>query len=106
MQEKIAANPSRWQALRNRSTRLIDNALRKNPERLGYNLADFRAALRDKSTDVFDALVADLCSNDFTRKESTIARRSHRPALPETLQPIAAKILEALSHKPFDPPPR
>ena len=35
-----------------------------------------------------------------------IARRSHRPALPATLQPAAAKIREALSKKPFDPPAR
>ncbi len=106
MQEKIAANPNRWQALRNRATRLIDNALDKNPERVGFNVSDLRAALRDKSTDVFEALVTDLCSGDFARRETTIARRSHRPALPVKLQPVAAKIHEALCKKPFDPPPR
>jgi selenocysteine-specific elongation factor len=104
--EKIAADPSRWQILRNRATRLIDNALRKNPERPGYNLSDLRAALRDKSTDVFEALVTDLCSADFARKESIIARSSHRPVLPDKLEPVAAKIHEALCKKPFDPPPR
>ena len=35
-----------------------------------------------------------------------IARRSHEPALPAKLQPAAAKIREALSKKPFDPPAR
>jgi selenocysteine-specific elongation factor len=104
--EKIAASHSRWQALRDRATRLIDNTLSKNPERVGYNLSDLRAALRDKSTDVFEALMADLCSSDFIRKESAITRRSHRPALPAKLQPLAAKIHETLSRKPFDPPPR
>src|SRR5205814_3181415 len=53
-----------------------------------------------------EALIEDMCSNDFVRKESMIARRSHRPALPATLQPAAAKIREALSKKPFDPPAR
>jgi len=104
--ETIAANPSNWRALRDQATRLIDNALTKNPERVGYNLSDLRAALRDKSTDVFEALMADLCSSDFIRKESIITRRSHRPALPAKLQPLAAKIHEDLSKKPFDPPPR
>jgi selenocysteine-specific elongation factor len=104
--EKIAANPTSWQALRDRATRLIGNALSKNPERVGYNLSDLRAALRDKSADVFEALLADLCSGDFARKESTITRRSHRPALSANLQPVAAKIHEALCEKPFDPPPR
>jgi selenocysteine-specific elongation factor len=104
--EKIAASPSSWGALRDRATRLIDNTLSKNPECVGYNLSDLRAALRDKSTDVFEALMADLCSSDFVRKESAITRRSHRPALPAKLQPLAAKIHETLSRKPFDPPPR
>src|SRR5205807_8773350 len=104
--EKTAANPGNWQALRDRATGLIDNALSKNPERVGYDLSDLRAALRDKSTDVFEALMADLCSSDFIRKESIITRRSHRPALPAKLQPLAARIQEDLSRKPFDPPPR
>lgn len=106
MHEKIAANPSSWQTLRDRGTRLIDNALSKNPERSGCNLSDLRAALCDKSTDVFEALIVDMCSHDFIRKESTITRRLHRPALPAKLEPVAAKIREELSKKPFDPPPR
>jgi selenocysteine-specific elongation factor len=103
---KIAANASTWKALRDRAIRLIDDALSKNPERAGYDFSELRAALRDKSTDVFEALVADLRSHNFIRKESTITRRSHRPALPAKLQPVAAKVHEALCKKPFDPPPR
>jgi selenocysteine-specific elongation factor len=104
--DKIAANATSWQALRDRAARLIDNTLEKNPERVGYDLSELRAALRDQSTDVFEALIADMCSGDFARRESTITRRSHRPALPAKLQPVAAKIHEALCKKPFDPPPR
>jgi selenocysteine-specific elongation factor len=104
--DKIAASTSTWQALRDHATRLIDNELNKNPERASYDLSKLRAALRDESTDVFEALVADMCSDDFIRKQSAISRRSHRPALPAKLQPVAAKIHEALCKKPFDPPPR
>jgi selenocysteine-specific elongation factor len=104
--DKIAANASTWKTLRDRATRLIDNELNKHPERAGYDLSELRAALRDKSTDVFEALIADMCSHDFVRKQSVITRRSHRPALSVELQPVAAKIHEALSKKPFDPPPR
>ena len=104
--DKIAAIPRKWRVLRDRATRLIDAALNKNPERTGYALSDLRAALRDTGADVFEALLADLCSSDFVRKESTIARRSHRPALPVNLQPLAGSIVEHLSIKPFDPPPR
>jgi selenocysteine-specific elongation factor len=105
IQEKIAADPRSWQALRHRATRLIDKALSKNPERVGFSVSDLRAALLDKSTDVFEALIADLCSRDFVRKESTIARRDHEPALAGKLQLVGASIREALSEKPFDPPP-
>ncbi len=104
--DKIATNANAWKALRDRATRLVDNALGKNPERTGYDLSELRAALLDKSADVFEALIADMCSHDFIRKHSAITRRSHRPALPAKLQPVAAKIHEALCRKPFDPPPR
>jgi selenocysteine-specific elongation factor len=106
VRDKIAANATNWQALRQRATRLVDNALSKSPERLGYDLRELRAALRDISTDVFEGLIADMCMGDFSRKESTISRRAHRPVLPAHLQAIAVKIREALSRKPFDPPPR
>src|SRR5437867_1337761 len=103
---KIAANTGSWQALRNRATLLIDNALSKNPERIGFDLSQLRAALRDQAGYVFEALIEDMCSDDFARKESMIARRSHQPALPAKLRSAAAKIREALSKKPFDPPAR
>jgi len=103
---KIAANAGTWKALRDRAKRLIDNRLNKNPERAGYDLSELRAALREKSADVFEALVADMCSHEFIRKQSTITPRSHQPVLPDNLQPLAAKIHEALCKKPFDPPPR
>src|SRR5438552_17707242 len=47
-----------------------------------------------------------MCSDDFVRREAMIARRSQQPALPAKLRPAAAKIREALSKKPFDPPAR
>src|SRR5437868_1829476 len=103
---KIAANTGSWQALRNRATLLIDKALSKNPERIGFDLSQLRAALRDQAGHVFEALIEDMCSDDFVRRESMIARRSHQPALPANLRPAAAKIREALSKKPFDPPAR
>ncbi len=104
--DKIAANASTWRALRDRAARLIDNELNKNPERAGYDLRELRAALRDRPEDVFEALIADLCSHEFVRKQSTITRRSRRPALPVELQPVAAKLHGALCKRPFDPPPR
>jgi selenocysteine-specific elongation factor len=104
--DKITANATAWQSLRNRAARLVEDALVKNPERVGYELSQLRATLRDKSTDVFEALIVDMCSHGFVRKQSTITRQSHRPALPVDVEAIATKIHEALRKKPFDPPPR
>ena len=104
--EKIAADTQAWQTLRNRTIELIDDAHKTNPERAGLDLNELRTALHDQSSEVFAALLSDLCATDFVRRGSAIAQISHRPALPPNLQPIAMKIHEALSAKPFDPPAR
>jgi selenocysteine-specific elongation factor len=103
---EIVADAETWQTLRSRAIAVIDNAHKKNPERAGLDLKELRTALRDQPPDVFEALISDLCVDDFVRKGSAIARLSHRPALPPDLQLAATKIREALSKKPFDPPSR
>jgi len=104
--QEIAADAKAWQALRGRAIGLIDDAHKRNPQRAGLDLNELRTAFRDQSPDVFEALIVDLCATDFVRKGSAIARISHRRALPSNLHPIAMKIREALSQKPFDPPAR
>jgi selenocysteine-specific elongation factor len=102
----IVANSQAWDVLRSRASLLIDDVHKRNPERAGLDLSALRRALHDQSPAVFEALIADLCASDFTRKESAIGRISHRPALPDELQLAAIRIREALSQKPFDPPAR
>jgi len=104
--EEIAADGEFWQMLRNQTIALIDNAHKQNPERLGLELSELRSVLRDQPEKVFEGLIAELCAGDFVRKGSAIARTSHQPVLPAELQPLERKIREALSEKPFDPPPR
>jgi selenocysteine-specific elongation factor len=87
--QEIAADGKAWQTLR-----------------AGLELNELRTAFRDQSPDVFEALIVDLCATDFVRRGSGIARVSHRPVLPPNLQPVAMKIRETLSAKPFDPPAR
>ncbi len=106
LSHEIAADGEFWQMLRNQTIAVIDNAHKQNPERPGLDLSELRSVLRDQPEDVFEALVTDLCAADFVRKGSAIARSSHRPALPTRLQAVERKIREALSQKPFDPPPR
>ena len=104
--DQAAADGEFWKNLRNQAIGLIDNAHKENPERLGLDLNELRAALRDLPKEVFEALIAELCAADFVRKGSAIARTSHRPVLPPDLEPVERRIRESLSHKPFDPPPR
>src|SRR6266516_4345033 len=104
--EEIVADAGSWQKLRSQAIGFIDNAHKQNPERLGLDLNELRAALRDQPKEVFEALIAELCADDFVRKGSAIARTSHRPVLPAELEPVAKRIRESLSDKPFDPLPR
>ena len=104
--QEIAADAKAWEMLRLRAIGSIDDAHERNPERAGLELNELRTAFRDQSPDVFEALIVDLCATDFIRRGSGIARVSHRPVLPPNLQPVAMKIREALSAKPFDPPAR
>jgi selenocysteine-specific elongation factor len=103
---EIVTDRKAWQQLRERATSLIDEAHKGNPELAGLDLNDLRSTLRIQESNVFEALIADLCVKDFVRKGSAIARISHRPLLPAELQAVERKIREALSGKPFDPPPR
>jgi selenocysteine-specific elongation factor len=104
--EQIAADAAFWRTLRNQTIAFIDNAHKQNPERPGLDLSELRSVLRDHPQNVFEALIADLCADDFVRKSSAIARTSHHPVLPARLEPVERTIREVLSAKPFDPPPR
>jgi len=104
--EEIAAARDFWQGMRGQVIALIDDAHKQNPERTGVDLNELRTALRDQPQNVFDALIAELCTDDFVRQGSAIARTSHRPLLPAELRPLETKIRQALSQKPFDPPSR
>jgi len=103
---EIVTDRKTWQHLRERAASLIDEAHKSNPERAGLDLNELRSTLRVQESNVFEALIADLCVKDFVRKGSVVARISHRPLLPAELQAAERKIRESLSVKPFDPPPR
>jgi selenocysteine-specific elongation factor len=95
-----------WRELIQSATSLIDTAHRKHPERNGLDLAGLRANLQNCANEVFDVLISELCTTDFVRHGSTIARSSHRPQLPPHIRPKAERIRSVLAAKPFDPPSR
>jgi selenocysteine-specific elongation factor len=106
LRQEIVAEREFWQRLRQQASTLIDEMHKRSPQRVGLALTELRAALLDQSQNVFEALIADLCTGDFVRVGSVIARATHRPMLPADLQPVEVKIRESLSQKPFDPPAR
>jgi selenocysteine-specific elongation factor len=104
--QHIAADYESWQKLRAQAIHLIDATHKESPERAGTDLVELRAALRIQEPEVLESLVADLCGGDFIRKGSVIARISHRPTLPDHVQPVEKRIRQALTGQPFDPPSR
>ena len=104
--ENVIASARAWLELRKRAAELIDAAHRAHRERSGLELSELRANSGLEREEVFDALVADLCRDEFIRVGSAIARRSHRAVLPPQLIAVAENIRALLSAKPFDPPAR
>lgn len=106
LREKIAAHREFWRRLRDGAIAFIDQTHQRSSERRGLDLNELRSCLHIDQETLFQALVADLCAQGFDRTGSSLARRSHRPALPAGLQSLEAKIRMALSQNPIDPPPR
>jgi selenocysteine-specific elongation factor len=102
----MIARADRWRDLYRRASELIDIEHEKHPEKRGLELVDLRTALRDQSTQTFEALVSDLCANGFVRTATMMGRASHQAKLSPKLQSAAAKIRTVLAAKPFDPPAR
>jgi selenocysteine-specific elongation factor len=102
---RIGATPEHWQELNERAAALIDDTHSHHPERSGLELNALRAAFRNQSPEIFEALLSDLCANGFVRTGQVVARSSHRSALPGNLESVARNILSSLSGNPADPPP-
>jgi selenocysteine-specific elongation factor len=99
---------ARWRALHRLAMEAIDARHRAHPEQTGLPLTDLRGVLKDGMpvADLFDAVVADLCTREFVQVGAAIRRVSHVPVLPPQLQAAGAKIRALLAAKPLDPPSR
>jgi selenocysteine-specific elongation factor len=106
LRDNVGAKMGVWRDLQKRAASVVDTAHRKHPERRGLELNQLRTELNSLSPAAFDALIVDLCGDEFVRSGSTIARRSHRASLPPELKAAADKVCAALAAKPFDPPAR
>jgi selenocysteine-specific elongation factor len=106
LSENAVAKMLVWRELRGRAAELIDADHKAHPERRGPDLNELRASFSSISAQLFDALIVDLCRDEFVRSGSTIARKSHRANLPPELKSAADKIHETLAVKPLDPPSR
>ena len=104
--QNIAIDREFWRKLRAQAISLIDAAHKESAQRPGIDLGELRSTLRIQEAEMLESLVADLCTSDFVRKGSVIARTSHRPTLPVHIQAVEKRIREALNAQPFDPPSR
>jgi selenocysteine-specific elongation factor len=104
----MVVDAAAWGAARKRAAQLVDDAHREHPERLGLSLTDLRNVLTKEFSfeDLFDALIASLGSEGFTRSGSVIQRASHRAQLPEPLRAAGETVRRALSAQPLEPPSR
>jgi selenocysteine-specific elongation factor len=97
-----------WVAVIHRAAQLIDEMHRDHPERQGLSLTDLRNTITKEFPidDLFDALVASLTEQGFTRAGSMIQRASHRAQLPEPLRAAGETLRRVLSAQPLEPPSR
>ena len=102
----IIADSCWWKTLRDRAMAAIDAEHSAHPERAGLDLAALRAALSFDDPELHQALVADLCAQEFSCAQGAIRRGSHRPSLPPGLAEAGGKIRAALARQLFDPPSR
>ena len=104
----LAVDAVLWRKIRQRAIEAIDMEHRAHPDRPGLPLSELRKALEKQMpfTEVFDALVADLCAKEFSQAGVAIQRATHRPALPPHLETVGAKMRGALAAKPLEPPSR
>jgi selenocysteine-specific elongation factor len=103
---EIAVDSGSWKSMMDRATGLIESVHQTSPERAGLDLSELRAGLPELDTEALEGLIAHLCQNGFVRRGAVIARATHRPSLPPTLDRSAKQILAALLEKPLDPPAR
>ena len=91
-----------------RAAQLVDDEHREHPERLGLSLTGLRNAITKTFPldEVFDAVLAHLSEQGFTRSGSAIQRASHRAQLPEPLRSAGETLRRALATQPLEPPSR
>ena len=101
---EIVADAKIWRDLRQRAIALIERTHEIHPQQRGLEIENLRSELRVSSHDAFDALISDLCTGNFVRNGTVIARPSHRASLPPEVAPLAAKIRNLLAAP--EPPSR
>jgi selenocysteine-specific elongation factor len=103
---ELVADARWWAELTGRARELIDAAHKAQPNRVGLEIAELRAALGPIAPKVADALIVSLCSDGFATIGTCIKRATHAPSLPPALQPVGVRIRAALAAKPLEPPSR
>jgi selenocysteine-specific elongation factor len=104
----LVVDTAKWEALLTKAGEIVDADHRAHPEHAGLPLTDLRKGLEAELPldALFEPLLSGVCERGFLRTGTVIRRASHRAALPEALQGASAKLREALTARPLDPPSR
>ena len=99
-------DPAEWNAICQHAAAAVNDFHKVHPEHIGMSLNDLCTILEGAlpADDLFDAVIAELCTNQFVRAGLLIRHVEHRPSLPRHLQEAGAKLRASLALKPFDPP--
>ncbi len=103
----FAVDAERWAAVVAKLAAAVDAEHRARPEHVGLPLADLRSAAGEVDPGLIEPLIAALLDGrSFVRRGPTVARSTHRPALPAHLAAAGARVRADLSAKPLEPPNR
>lgn len=104
----MTADAAWWETLRQRAVEAVDAHHQAHPEQPGLPLVELRTILAPQlpQRDSLDSLLPDLLPPEIVRVGTLVSRVGHGPALPPRLEHAVARLRDALSTQPLDPPSR
>ena len=97
-----------WCSAEQAASSTIDAHHTKHPQTSGIPLVQLREQVLPQLPDaaLFALLLEDLCKKGFEQSETVVRRAAHKAELPKHLEATAARMREALTSQPLQPPSR
>ena len=101
-----AVDVGRWSEWGGRLAEAVDVEHRDSPAHLGLAVSVLRGVVSAPEAVVEALIAAMVAGGGFVRRGATVARATHRAALPAELAAAGARVRGALAAKPLEPPNR